>query len=90
MDTAGCHRGDKPAAQLVLDPGKELLEDPIERLLKQHLPHGHVTAARQGVSRAALATGAWPGTTPQKVVEWRALLLVEQALMAFVAVPLCW
>ena len=57
--------------QLVLEPDEELLEDPIERLLKQHLPHGHISAARQGVSRAASATAAWPCSAPQDVVGWR-------------------
>jgi len=82
MATGVCP-GDKPATQLVLEPGVELLEDPIQRLLKQHLPHGHVNTARQSVSRAASATAAWPGSAPRDVVGWRALLIGEQALMAF-------
>jgi len=71
MDIAGSHRGDKPATQLVSEADEELLEDPIERLLKQHLPHGHISAARQGVSRAASATAAWAGSALQDMVGWR-------------------
>jgi len=71
MDTAGSRRGDKPATQLVLELRKELLEDPIERLMKQHLPHNHVSAARQGVSRAASAMAAWAGSALQDMVGWR-------------------